>query len=70
MSESFKLHPHSHIDKRLIVTGPDQLRLFVDFDDVDTDTVLEATQRLVRVLNHHWPGHFGMDHRSNRIPAE
>jgi hypothetical protein len=57
MSElPFKLKRHSPGDKWLEITGPDQLEIRVDFDDVDTETVLEAAQKMVRVLNHHW-GH-------------
>jgi hypothetical protein len=62
----FKLHQHSRIDKWLEVTGPDQLALRIDFDDVDPDTVLEAAQRMVKVLNNHWEQHVGSKSHSER----
>lgn len=51
----FKITPYTKWDKRIEIIGPDGLRFFIDHDDVDTDLVEEQTQKLVQILNDHWP---------------
>lgn len=41
-------------DKDLIITGPTQMKIAIDFDDVDHDEVLKEADKLVTVLNKYW----------------
>jgi hypothetical protein len=43
-----------HDDKVLIITGPWELELRIDFDDVDQVTVEEEAEKLVALLNENW----------------
>lgn len=53
-SDQFRIEPYSQFDKRIHITGPDELRLEVDFDDVDHEPVELHVERLVAVLNQNW----------------
>jgi hypothetical protein len=48
----WKLSPHDRPDKSLVINGP--LRLYVDYDDVDTDAVDAIIPEFLRVLNEHF----------------
>lgn len=49
-------HASSSSDnKRLYVTGPFDLHIEIDHDDVDQETVQAETCQLVRLLASHWP---------------
>ncbi len=50
----FSIQPFSTIDKRVEITGPDGLRFFVDYDDVDHKTVRKQMAKLIGILNDHW----------------
>jgi hypothetical protein len=50
----FKVHKFTNIDKRVEVTGPDYLRFFVDFDDVNHAEVRKQIKKMVALLNEHW----------------
>lgn len=41
-------------DKELVVTGPFDLNMSIDFDDVDHKEVRRQTRHLVAVLNKYW----------------
>lgn len=41
-------------DKRICVQGPEDFRLYVDYDDVDHDIVDIAITHMLEVLNTHW----------------
>jgi hypothetical protein len=51
MSEKFKVHEE---DKRLVITGPWELSVEVDYDDVWHTKVLRETRKLCAQLNKHW----------------
>lgn len=48
----WKLVPHDRYDKSIVIDGP--LRLYVDYDDVDTDAVDEIIPAFLRALNEHF----------------
>jgi hypothetical protein len=52
----FALQPHQRWDKELEISGPDefQLRITVDYDDVATEVVDDAVQKMLGILNKHW----------------
>ena len=52
----FKVKPFTNIDKRVEIEGPDYLRIFVDFDDVNQDEVREQIAQMVGILNEYWQG--------------
>jgi len=55
MSKPFKIEPYNRaIDKRFTIEGPDQLRLYVDNDDVDSKVVAKAAKKMVAILNENW----------------
>lgn len=49
----FSIQPHTTLDKEFEINGPD-IRLFVDYDDVDHSSVERAARRLVKILNEQW----------------
>lgn len=51
MAQAFTIQPHTTADKRFDIEGPHDLRLMVDFDDVDHETVEKTVVALVEVLN-------------------
>jgi hypothetical protein len=53
-SKSFKVQPFTNIDKRVEIQGPDYLRIFVDFDDVNHAEVRKQIKQMVTLLNEHW----------------
>lgn len=50
----FEIERHSSYDKDVPVQGPGDLRLLVDYDDVDQDEVKPAMEKMVAILNKHW----------------
>lgn len=55
--EWFKVSPfwNEEIDKWIEILGPtDDLRLKVDFDDVDHRIVRLQTKKMLLILNEHW----------------
>jgi hypothetical protein len=53
MSKAFKIEPHTSMDKRFVIQGP-EITLYVDNDDVDQATVARESKKLVAILNKHW----------------
>lgn len=53
MSKPFKIEPHTTIDKRFRIVGPD-IDLLVDYDDVNHSEVDRAARKLVKILNDNW----------------
>lgn len=51
----FTAEAHSRIDKSFTITGPSNLSLEVDYDDVPHAEVDILVERLLEVLNTHWP---------------
>ena len=49
----FNLVPFTRADKLIRIDGPDDLLLYVDYDDVDTEAVEQAIPRLLDALNRH-----------------
>lgn len=45
------IEPHTTLDKRFQVTGPDDLVLYVDFDDVNHEEVDQQVTEMVATLN-------------------
>lgn len=41
-------------DKELLIAGPFELNISIDFDDVDHAEVRLEALKLVRLLNKHW----------------
>lgn len=57
MKEPIKL-PHwsaRQDDKRLIISGPCNMELFVDYDDVWHEEVSKEVSLLLEILEKHWP---------------
>lgn len=50
----FEIERYASYDKDIPVQGPGDLRLLVDFDDVDQDEVKPAMEKMVAILNKHW----------------
>jgi hypothetical protein len=50
----FKVKPFTNIDKRVEIEGPDYLRIFVDFDDVNHAEVRKQIKQMVAILNENW----------------
>jgi hypothetical protein len=53
-SNPFKVKPFTNIDKRVEIEGPDYLRIFVDFDDVNHAEVRKQIKQMVAILNENW----------------
>lgn len=47
----WKLRRHSQFDKQLVVDGPDDLVMYIDYDDVNHTQVLRDTRLMVKTLN-------------------
>lgn len=54
----WKAKPFTNTDKRIHITGPGDIELFVDFDDVNHGNIREMVKRTLATLN----GHFEADH--------
>ena len=50
----FEMSPYRSGDKDIFIYGPDELRIAVDYDDVDRTIVVPAVEKLVTLLNRHW----------------
>jgi len=59
LPEMWQLHPPCPGDKDLIVTGPADVYIRVDYDDVNTANVLLMVKRMVRTLNEHFTDDHG-----------
>lgn len=51
MKQPFKL---VHDDKWLLISGPCEMQIAIDFDDVDHEVVERQARMLVRILNQHF----------------
>lgn len=51
---AFEIRPYNRARKDIVVDGPDELRFYVDYDDVDHDTVDAQVEQMVELLNEHW----------------
>ena len=54
MANKFKVTPFTNADKTVEITGPDYLRIFVDFDDVNHAEVRKQIKQMVVILNENW----------------
>lgn len=55
MSDHFEIKGRVNLcDKEIIIIGPCQLKITVDYDDVDQKTVDNAVDRLLTILNKKW----------------
>lgn len=54
MTEPFEVQKFDFLDKNIEVYGPQDLHLFVDYDDVEQDLVEAALEKMIRILNEHW----------------
>ena len=50
MSKKFKVEPHTTVDKFFDIYNED-IRLTVDYDDVDHKTVDKEVKRIIKILN-------------------
>ena len=48
----FKVLPHTHADKNLVITGP--VDLVINYDDCDHEHQDRMAQRVVDTLNQFW----------------
>lgn len=60
MSKKFKMEPHSAVDKGFDIYS-DEIRLTVDFDDVDHLVVEKAAKWVLKALNEYEDLRFRMD---------
>lgn len=54
MKKEFNIESYKKYDKDIQVNGPGDLRLTVDFDDVDQKSVEEKMNKMINILNDHW----------------
>jgi len=54
VERKFEATPYKSYDKWIEVYGPEELSIRIDHDDVDPDTVEEATRKLISILNKYW----------------
>ena len=47
----WKIEPYDYYDKSAVITGPEEVELTVDIDDVDTVTVMTTMEIVVDILN-------------------
>lgn len=50
----FRIDPYKSYDKSIIIHGPGDLILEVDYDDVNHDEVEQQVSEIVSALNRHW----------------
>ena len=55
MADLFIRRPFSSVDKYIEITGPGDLGIRVDYDDVDHDLVRAQVDTMIEVLNANWP---------------
>jgi len=53
-TKPFTVVPHTRLDKRIEVNGPDGFRLWVDNDDVPHKVAEGGLKKMVKLLNKHW----------------
>jgi hypothetical protein len=41
-------------DKDLLISGPYEFSMAVDFDDVDHELILDCAEKVVKILNKYW----------------
>jgi len=51
MAKSFEVSPYTTMDKRVMITGPEDIVLYVDYDDVNHFVIDEMIQLIVNELN-------------------
>jgi hypothetical protein len=54
MKNLFVLQPFDRYDKALVIVGPGDLELSIDYDDVDHQKVERDVHRLIILLNEYW----------------
>lgn len=47
----WKSKRHSQIDKSFEITGPNDFKMVIDFDDVDHKEVNRVTKKMLNILN-------------------
>lgn len=55
----WKAKPYTNIDKRITITGPGDLTMFVDNDDVNNANVRHMVTRMLECLNRHFVADYG-----------
>jgi hypothetical protein len=53
---TFRIEPYSLSDKMIHISGPNEIDIYVDYDDVDHPVVERFVKRLVGVMNTMAPG--------------
>ncbi len=53
----FNIEPHTTIDKRFEITSTEDIRIIVDYDDVNHPEVDKIAKRIVAILNDNWHFH-------------
>lgn len=48
---AFRFDPN---DKVIVITGPDDIQIEVDYDDVDHPVVRKIVKKAIRILNANW----------------
>lgn len=51
---TWRIEPHSTLDKRFRVFGPDDVLMYVDYDDVNHDQVDVTVREMISLLNEEW----------------
>jgi len=54
MKKEFNITSYEKYDKDILVEGPNELRVKVDFDDVDRTSVEKDMKKMIKILNDHW----------------
>lgn len=54
MSKPFEMSAVELGDKQIEIWGPHELVLYVDYDDVNHESVMADTEKFVAILNTHW----------------
>lgn len=50
----FQVQSHADWDKEIVVVGPNDLMISVDYDDVDHKQVEKGIRKMVKILNTYW----------------
>jgi hypothetical protein len=50
----FQVQSHADWDKEIVVVGPNDLMISVDYDDVDHKQVEKDIRKMVEILNTYW----------------
>lgn len=70
MSKKWKHDSFNTCDKEIRITGPADISISIDYDDVDHPTVKREIRKLVRLLNTYWGFRVGRALKRKRWTAE